>query len=166
MGGSVLVRDLPLGMRRRLAFACAFVHRPELLVLDEPTSGVGPLARAGLWDGIHQAAERGSGVVLTTHSMNEAEQCDRIVVMAAGQVVASGTVEEIVGNNEIVEVRSEAWADVFSVLDDAGLPVALRARTVQVIGEGVEEVRRTLAKRGLEAEVSIVPATLEEAFVS
>ncbi|MGH2819722.1 MAG: ABC transporter ATP-binding protein, partial [Actinomycetota bacterium] len=72
-----LVRELSLGMQRRVAFTAAFSHQPDLLVLDEPTSGVGALARARLWESIHAAAEQGAGVLVTTHHMGEAEQCDR-----------------------------------------------------------------------------------------
>ncbi len=79
------VRDLPLGLRRRLAFAAALAHRPDLLVLDEPTSGVDPLARARLWDTVHGAVDGGAGALVTTHYMDEAEQCDRLVVMAGGR---------------------------------------------------------------------------------
>src|ERR1019366_4849008 len=79
-----LVGPLPLGVQRRVAFAVAFSHRPELLVLDEPTSGVGPLSRARLWQDIRDSAEHGTGVLVTTHNMEEAEQCDRLVVRLRG----------------------------------------------------------------------------------
>jgi ABC-2 type transport system ATP-binding protein/ribosome-dependent ATPase len=99
-----LVAGLPLGLRRRLAFAAALGHRPELLVLDEPTSGVDALGRARLWDAIRSAAEQGAGVLVTTHAMGEAEQCDRLVVMATGRVVAQGTIEAIIGDATTVAV--------------------------------------------------------------
>ena len=79
---SELVRGLPLGAQRQVAFAVALSHHPELLILDEPTSGVGPLASARLWEEIRPAADRGAGVLVTTHNMEEAEQCERLVVMA------------------------------------------------------------------------------------
>ena len=84
----VLVRDLPLGLRRRAAFAIALAHHPDLLVLDEPTSGVDPLARARLWETIRASAEQGAGVLVTTHHLAEAEHCDRLVVLAAGLPVS------------------------------------------------------------------------------
>ena len=98
-----LVEDLPLGEQRRLAFDVASAHSPDLLVLDEPTSGVGPLGRAALWESILRAAQAGAGVRVTTHHMAEAEQCDRLVVMAAGRVVASGTARSIADGHDDLE---------------------------------------------------------------
>ena len=109
-----LVRDLPLGLRRRLAFAAALAHEPELLVLDEPTSGVGLGARAALWDTIHRAAAGGAGVLVTTHHLDEAGECDRLVLMAAGRVVAQGTLAAIVGDGTAVAVRAERWDEAFA----------------------------------------------------
>ena len=96
--GQVLVRDLSLGLRRRAAFLNALAHEPELLVLDEPTSGVDVLARSELWGTIRSAAEGGAGALVSTHHLEEADQCDRLVVMASGRVVLSGTMDAIVGD--------------------------------------------------------------------
>jgi ABC-2 type transport system ATP-binding protein len=96
--GQMLVRDLSLGLRRRAAFLNALAHDPELLVLDEPTSGVDVLARSELWGTIRAAAEGGAGVLVSTHHLEEADQCDRLVVMASGRVVLSGTMDAIVGD--------------------------------------------------------------------
>jgi ABC-2 type transport system ATP-binding protein len=94
----VLVCELSLGFRRRTAFLGALSHRPELLVLDEPTSGVDVIARADLWATIRAEAEAGAGVLVSTHHLEEVDQCDRLVVMAGGRVVLSGTMNEIVGD--------------------------------------------------------------------
>jgi ABC-type multidrug transport system ATPase subunit len=136
------------------------------MILDEPTSGVGPLARTYLWDGIRAAAERGSGVLVTTHHMSEAEQCDRVVLMAAGRVIASGTVRELIAGARVVEVRGESWAGIFTALDTAGLPVTSKAGSVRVIAADPESVREVLDRLGIAAELSVQPATFEEAFVS
>src|SRR5262249_57473362 len=82
--GGRVVGALPLGTQRTAAFAEALAHRPDLLVLDEPTSGVDPLARARLWETVAGAAAAGAGVLVTTHYMDEAGECDRLVIMAAG----------------------------------------------------------------------------------
>lgn len=161
-----LVGDLSLGVKRRVAFQAAFLHSPELLVLDEPTSGVGPLARTQLWDGIRAAAEGGSGVLVTTHHMNEAEQCDRVVLMASGRVVASGTVKELVAGANVVEVRADSWAEVFTTLDRAGFSLALRGRKVRVIDAEFDRVREVLGPLGTRAQLSVEPATFEEAFIT
>ncbi len=164
--GNVLVRDLPLGLRRRTAFAAALSHSPELLVLDEPTSGVDPLARARLWDTVRSVADEHAGVVVTTHYMDEARQCDRLVVMAAGRVVAAGTMSDIVGDATAVEVRAERWQEAFMALDDRGLPISLVGRGVRVPDADPAEVAQTLEESEIAADVHRVPATFEERFVA
>jgi ABC-2 type transport system ATP-binding protein len=162
----VLVRDLPLGLRRRAAFAIALAHGPDLLVLDEPTSGVDPLQRARLWDTIRASAEHGAGVLVTTHHLAEAEQCDRLVVLAAGRVVAEGTLAEVVGDTKAVEVRTPSWEAAFTALDDAGLPVSLVGRSLRVPGAEPDRVGRVLADAGVAADTAAVPASFEETFVA
>ena len=160
-----LVRDLPLGLRRRLAFAAALAHEPELLVLDEPTSGVGLGARAALWETIHRSAADGAGVLVTTHRLDEAGECDRLVLMAAGRIVAQGTLAEIVGEGTTVAVEAERWDDAYAALDAAGLPAALVGRELRVAGGDAARVREALAARRVPARVSVGPATFEETFV-
>jgi len=83
--------DLPLGYKQRLSFAAALMHEPEILFLDEPTSGVDPLARREFWDRTNALAEAGVTVLVTTHFMEEANYCDRLVIMADGEVLSEGT---------------------------------------------------------------------------
>jgi ABC-2 type transport system ATP-binding protein len=113
---NVLVRDLSLGLRRRTAFAGALSHSPELLVLDEPTSGVDVLARSDLWTTIRESAERGAGVLVSTHHLEEADQCDRLVVMSGGRVVLFGTMSEIIddvtGGTERIEAFERRFAEL------------------------------------------------------
>jgi ABC-2 type transport system ATP-binding protein/ribosome-dependent ATPase len=161
-----LVRDLPLGLRRRVAFAAALGHEPELLVLDEPTSGVEPLARARLWETIRACAERGVGVLATTHHMSEASECDRLVVMVSGRVMASGTERALIGDLKTVRVSAARWEAAFSTLDDAGLPVALVGRALRVPGVEPAQVERALRAAQVDARLDVVQATFEEAFVT
>jgi len=86
---------LPLGYKQRLALACALMHEPEILFLDEPTSGVDPLARREFWHRINGLARQGVTVLVTTHFMQEAEYCDRMAIMVQGAVLALGTPQEI-----------------------------------------------------------------------
>jgi ABC-2 type transport system ATP-binding protein/ribosome-dependent ATPase len=158
------VGSLPLGVQRRVAFAQALEHRPELLVLDEPTSGVDPLGRARLWETIGEAAAAGAGVLVTTHYMEEAGECDRLVIMADGSVVAEGTAQEIVGSRRAVVVESAAWAEAFAALEGAGLGVALAGRGLRVPGADPAAVRLVLGQAGLSATVRETPASLEERF--
>jgi ABC-type multidrug transport system ATPase subunit len=157
-----LVGSLPLGVQRQVAFAEALSHQPDLLMLDEPTSGVGPLGRARLWETIGDAAESGAGVLVTTHYMEEAQECGRLVIMADGRVVAAGTAAEIVGKRQVTVVEAESWSAAFRVLERAGLQVALAGRGLRVPGANPAEVRRALGD--LPAVVRQVPATLEERF--
>src|SRR5258708_7171957 len=137
-----LVGSLPLGVQRQVAFAQALSHHPDLLVLDEPTSGVGPLGRARLWETIGDAAEAGAGVLVTTHYMEEAQECGRLVIMADGRVVAAGTAAEIVGNRQVIVVEAESWSAAFRALEQAGLQVALAGRGLRVPGASSAQVRR------------------------
>jgi ABC-2 type transport system ATP-binding protein/ribosome-dependent ATPase len=162
---SVLVEALPLGLQRRVSFAAATQHRPELLVLDEPTSGVSPLARSRLWKVIRDEATRGAGVLVSTHYMDEAEQADRLVVMAAGKVVAEGATSEIVGGHRVVEVMADDWAAALNVLDRPGRIVLLAGRTVRVLGISVAVVREELDRAGVAARVGDTPASLNERLV-
>jgi ABC-2 type transport system ATP-binding protein len=157
-----LVGSLSLGLQRRLAFAAALSHGPELLVLDEPTSGVDPLARAALWDTVHEQAEAGVAVLVTTHYMQEAEQCDALVLMSRGRRVAAGTLAEVLDGTTAVEVTTPDWQAAFGALSAAGLPVTVAGRAVRVAGAGAADVHRALAAAGVRGEARSVPARLEE----
>ena len=157
-----VVGSLPLGVQRSAAFAQALAHQPDLLILDEPTSGVDPLARARLWETVAIAAAAGTGVLVTTHYMDEAQECDRLMVMADGRVVAEGTAGQIVGDARVTVVETGSWAPAFAALEAAGLPAALVGRTLRVPGAEPADVRRALGP--IEASVTDAPATLEERF--
>lgn len=160
--GDDLVGEISLGSQRELAFACALLHEPELIILDEPTSGVGALTRIALWETIHERADAGVGVLVTTHYMQEAQQCDRLLLMAGGQLVAQGSEAEIVGDTTAFRVASDQWARTFDALSRAGLPVTLSGTDVRVADVPAAEVESALAAAGLTADVSAVPATIEE----
>jgi len=158
-----LVGALPLGAQRRVAFAVAFSHQPDLLVLDEPTSGVAPLSAAKLWEDIRASAEGGSGVLVTTHNMAEAEQCDQLVVMANGLVAARGSMEDVIGSRTVAEVRCNDWRRAFQLLDGHGLIVQVQGDVLRVPAS-VEMVESLLADERLRASTNVVAANLEEAF--
>ncbi len=184
---AVAVRDLPLGVARRAAFAQVLAHAPELLLLDEPTSGVDPLARARLWETISQTAADGAGVIVTTHNMEEAEECTRLVVLAGGRVVAAGTAAQIVGPARTAVVRAADWAVALRRLEAAGLRAVLAGTglagtglagtglagtglagtglagtALRVPGRPAAEVAAALGD--LPASITTEPATLEECF--
>ena len=89
------VGALPLGWKQKLAFSVALLHAPRIVFLDEPTGGVDPVTRRQFWELIHEAAARGTTVFVTTHYMDEAEYCDRLAIMVAGRIDASGTPREL-----------------------------------------------------------------------
>jgi len=105
--------DLPLGYKQRLAMACSLMHEPEILFLDEPTSGVDPLARREFWGRIGALAEAGVTVMVTTHFMEEAEYCDRLAIMAAGEILAVGPPAEIRRGARTPEDPNPSMEDAF-----------------------------------------------------
>jgi len=86
--GDRLISDLPLGLKQKLAFSVAVLHKPKIVFLDEPTGGVDPITRRQFWEMIYETAARGITVFVTTHYMDEAEYCDRISIMSEGKIVA------------------------------------------------------------------------------
>jgi ABC-2 type transport system ATP-binding protein len=105
--------DLPLGYKQRLAMAAALMHEPDILFLDEPTSGVDPLARREFWQRINALADAGVTVLVTTHFMDEANYCDRLVIMAEGEVLAEGTPAELKAHFRSVAMPSPTMEDAF-----------------------------------------------------
>jgi ABC-2 type transport system ATP-binding protein len=90
-----VVVTLSGGMRTRASLACAIVHKPQLLLLDEPTVGVDPQLRAQLWDRFHRMTADGTSIIVSSHVMDEAERCDRLGLIRSGRLLAEGTVTEL-----------------------------------------------------------------------
>jgi ABC-2 type transport system ATP-binding protein len=167
--------SLPLGWKQRLALGCALVHEPPILFLDEPTSGVDPVARRRFWDLIDDMADRGTTVFVSTHYMEEAEYCHRLALLNRGRLIALDSPRALRDRvvEPILEVRTDdapraigALAGTPGVLDAALFGRALHV-TVREAGEGTERVRRSLeaAGRRVDAIATIAPS-LEDVFVS
>jgi len=168
---------LPLGYQRRLAVAAALLHEPDVLFLDEPTSGIDPLARQHLWELVYELAAGGVGVLVTTHYMDEALFCDRLALMDRGRVVASGTPDELLARSLAsppIELRGgdASWAaslaagpQVREVLPRAGR-LRVRLQPGVVPADWAAAVQAEAAGRGLSLAIDLQPPVeLEDVFV-
>ena len=115
---------LPLGFKQRLAMACALMHEPDILFLDEPTSGVDPIERRAFWGRINALADQGVTIMITTHFMDEAEYCDRLVIMSQGQILAAGTPADIRAQAQTQAMPKPSMEDAFIALISAPRPAA------------------------------------------
>jgi len=170
-----LVAELPLGFKQRLALGAAVLHEPPILFLDEPTSGVDPLTRRRFWDLIYELAEAGTTVLTSTHSMDEAEHCNRLALMNRGKLIALGTPGEVRASmhDPLLEVRVSDGPRAAEILQRADwvLSAGLFGRRLHVVVEDAEGAERRihelLAPAGIEVqEVARVEPSLEDAFIS
>jgi len=167
------VEPLSGGMKRRLTIARSLVNDPQLLLLDEPTTGLDPQARHLVWDRLYRLKQRGVSLVLTTHYMDEAEQlCDRLVVMDGGRIVAEGSPLALIQRyttREVVEMRmapGENEAAAEKVADLAERVEALPDRVLLYADDG-DAVVSVVLERGLHPEALLVRrSTLEDVFLT
>ena len=170
---------LPLGFKRRLALAAALLHEPEVLFLDEPTSGVDPLVRQRFWELIYGLAENGIGILVTTHYMDEAIFCDRLALMHAGRIVERGTPQALLQRplaTPIVELYSaecascvqlmEGWDEIREIIPHAG-HLRIRLNAGRDAAAVMDKIRTMAAQHGV-AVSKLEPAMpeLEDVFVS
>jgi len=172
---AVLARELSGGFRQRLALACALLHEPPVVFLDEPTGGVDPVARRRFWDLIYRLSGEGRAVFVTTHFMDEAEHCHRVALMDAGRVVAEGSpaaLKEHLGDLLHLEVVCHPAATALEVL--RGQPfvsgISIFGTSVHVSTpdreRGEAQLRQALDASGVRVErVSPVLPSLEDVFL-
>ena len=110
---NVKTSELPLGFKQRLALSCAIMHKPEVLFLDEPTSGVDPITRREFWNHINGMVEKGVSIVITTHFMDEAEYCDRIALINQGQIIQIGSPDDLKNSVKSQKMPSPSLEDAF-----------------------------------------------------
>jgi lipooligosaccharide transport system ATP-binding protein len=165
------VDPLSGGMKRRLTIARSLVSEPDLLILDEPTTGLDPQARHLLWDRLYRLKRRGVTLVITTHYMDEAEQlCDRLVVMDQGRIAAAGTPQQLIdqySTREVVELRfhdARPPASDFGGIAQRVEELPDRVLLYATDGDGALEEARS---RGINPHTSLVRrSTLEDVFLS
>jgi ABC-2 type transport system ATP-binding protein len=170
----MLTKSLPGGWKQRVAFGAAVMHEPEAIFLDEPTSGVDPLARRAMWRMINEFADRGAGIVVVTHYLEEAEQCNRLGFMVAGEIIAQGAPSEVKANmkGSLYEVEVDRPDRALATLKKkfGASRVSLFGDRLHVVTENDEQKRQAVAALE-EAGVRIVtqkpvPFSLEDVFIS
>lgn len=169
-------RILPGGFKQRLALGCAILHEPSIVFLDEPTSGVDPIARREFWDLIYKLSEAGQTVFVTTHYMDEAEYCHRLALMHAGRVIALGTPGEMKASlteRSLLNLTCSDFAAAMRVLEDepAVLDTAVFGRGLHLVVRdphtALRAVRDRLAKAGIAVDgVAVIEPSMEDVFVA
>jgi len=170
-----LASTLSGGQRQRLALACAVLHHPELLLLDEPTSAVDPQSRRDFWSNLFRLAGGGTTILVSTHYMDEAERCHRLAILDHGVKVADGTPQELqaaTGMHILEVVAADPYAaqtaihGLREVASVTQLGVRLRVLIPQDIVDPVTPIEKALNTHGIDATVTRSKATLEDVFVA
>jgi lipooligosaccharide transport system ATP-binding protein len=166
------VEALSGGMKRRLTIARALINDPDLVILDEPTTGLDPQARHALWDRLYRLKQRGATLIITTHYMDEAEQlCDRLVVMDRGAIVAEDSPRKLIQTHaprEVVELRFESGTQDEHVLklDGVAQRTEVLADRMLLYTDDAEETQHEIERRGVHPEQVLVRrSTLEDVFL-
>lgn len=164
------------GLKQRLALGCAILHNPPVLFLDEPTSGVDPIARGAFWDLIRDMAASGHTIFVSTHYMDEAENCHRLALMYGGRIIALGApadLRRMLDTHVLLQLETSAPLDTMKVLEEtpevgevavfgAGLHVE-----VEELNSGVETIRGRLSQAGIEIRrIERINPSLEDVFVA
>ena len=171
-----LTRTLAGGWKQRLALGCAILHDPPVLFLDEPTSGVDPIARGAFWHLIHDLSETGHTIFVSTHYMDEAEYCHRLALMYRGRVIALGTPEELkagLTEHSLLQLQTGDPLDTMRALES--LPgvfdVAVFGGGLHVAVDGVDatsaRIRQALAAKGIAIQrMEPIAPSMEDVFVA
>ncbi len=173
---NTLAGTLAAGWKQRLALGCAVLHRPPILFLDEPTSGVDPISRRQFWEMIHKMAAEGVTVFVTTHYMDEAEYCNRLVLIYKGKIVASGSPLELKQKymtGDLLLVECDEVGKALELLqtapgvDDAAIFGKALHLVVARASEAIDGVNSYLAQHGITvSKIEPIRPSLEDVFVS
>jgi len=170
-----LTGELPGGWKQRLALACAVMHQPRVVFLDEPTSGVDPISRRRFWRLIDEMSAEGITVFVTTHTLDEAEYCHRLALIHAGRLEALGTVSElkrVFAGNAVLEVQASRVGEALETIGEApwAVETSVFGTRIHVVvrdaEEGRREIERALAESGNPAaSVERILPSLEDVFI-
>jgi len=171
-----LTSTLAAGWKQRLALGCALLHKPKIIFLDEPTSGVDPITRANFWGIIKGLAKQGVTVFITTHYMDEAENCNRMVLIYHGTIIAMGTPEEMKTENmknEVLEISlpdSQSWLEKLSQIEGVKEAALFGSNIHAVVydsAKAMPAIKEFLRKENIgESNVKKITPSLEDVFVS
>ena len=170
-----LTKNLAGGWQQRLALAAAMLHGPELLFLDEPTAGVDPVSRRNFWRLLYDLAARGATIFVTTHYMDEAEQCHRLAFIHRGKIIAigpPGTIKQEKMQGQVVEIICKRPQIGIRALREANIPeVALYGKRIHAAGPALEgrlsALESLLKQAGAEPQsLRIIPPSLEDVFIA
>jgi ABC-2 type transport system ATP-binding protein len=172
---ALLTAALPGGWKQRLALACALLHQPRVVFLDEPTGGVDPISRRRFWSLIDDLARQEITSIVTTHYLDEAERCDRIALMHAGRLVALGTVaelKEVFAGRALLEVSCPRYLEALASLEHAPwvLEAAVFGTRLHVVvrdaGEGRQRIAEELEREGnVPCQIERIVPSLEDVFI-
>jgi ABC-2 type transport system ATP-binding protein len=164
------------GMKRRLELAAAMVHEPDLLILDEPTAGIDPMLRRTVWDEIHRLRDRGVTSLVTTQYVTEAEECDRVALLAEGRLIAFGTPDELRRSalgGDVVEVTMSGLFDVAALRQSAGVQHVRQTgpRTFEIVvddaGTATPDTIQSMSDAGTRVEsIREIRPTFEDVFTA
>ena len=163
------------GQKQRLALACAVLHKPDLLLLDEPTSAVDPQSRRDFWANLFRLAQAGTTILVSTHYMDEAERCHRLAILDHGVKVADGTPQDLQNSTgmTIIEVladdpyRAQAVIDQLPIVASVTqLGIRLRVLIPDSVADALDRVTTALANNNVIADARTADASLEDVFVA
>ena len=173
---SAMTRTLSGGWKQRLALGCAILHDPPILFLDEPTSGVDPIARRAFWGLIHDLSETGHTIFVSTHYMDEAEYCHRIALMYRGKVIALGTPSELkhgLDTHFLLNLEASDPLETMRALENLPgvLDVAIFGRGLHVMVDALDatstRIRQALAAKGIAVQsLDRITPSMEDVFVA
>lgn len=165
-----LVSGLSGGLKQRLSLAAAVIHRPKLLLLDEPTAGVDPKARRDFWDQVQLMSQEGITTLVTTHYMDEAIRCNRLAYIMYGRMIVKGTVDEIIAQSGLItwNITGSHLLELKTMLSKHACveQVAMFGNTLHVSGHSKEDlasvIQSTLSE---DQQAQIIPSSLEDVFI-